>query len=312
MRLVQRHGRIDRINSQYDQVYLKSFFPEKYTERLLRLVDRIRRKLAMAARTVGEEAPPIVGGEKGTQVFSDTIEIEELQKENAKIFEEGGTRSAAQSSEEYRQILRQEIERRQFDFEKLPWHAGSFMKKGEAEGYVFLAKIGNKNFLRFIPHKKDEKIIREMGTCLRYVECEPNTPLIQSKKLNDAVFDAWDRAQKDIYEEWTFFTDPKNLQPKVRKINRDIQEHLNKHYPINTDDKDLIRALECLLSPCSVKEERILRAIYKNEDISPTEKSKLLVEKIKEIGLEPYKRPDIYPAIDKDMIHLVCWIGLTK
>ena len=76
MRLVQRHGRIDRINSQYDQVYLKSFFPEKYTERLLRLVDRIRRKLAMAARTVGEEAPPIVGGEKGTQGFSDRIEIE--------------------------------------------------------------------------------------------------------------------------------------------------------------------------------------------------------------------------------------------
>ena len=160
--------------------------------------------------------------------------------------------------------------------------------------------------------EKDEKIIREMGTCLRYAECEPDTPLIQSKKLNDAVFDAWDRAQKDIYDEWTFFTDPKNLQPKVRKINRDIQEHLNKHYPINTDDKDLIRALECLLSPCSVREERILRAIYKNENISPTEKSKLLVEKIKEIGLEPYKRPDTYPAIDKDMIHLVCWIGLTK
>ena len=74
----------------------------------------------------------------------------------------------------------------------------------------------------------------------------------------------------------------------------------------------LNRALECLLSPCSVKEERILRAIYKSENISPTEKSKLLVEKIKEIGLEPYKKPDIYPTIDKDMIHLVCWLGLTK
>ena len=60
------------------------------------------------------------------------------------------------------------------------------------------------------------------------------------------------------------------------------------------------------------REERILRAIYKNENISPTEKSKLLVEKIKEIGLEPYKRPDTYPAIDKNMIHLVCWVGLTK
>jgi len=37
-----------------------------------------------------------------------------------------------------------------------------------------------------------------------------------------------------------------------------------------------------------------------------------LVEKIKEIGLEPYKKPDAYPAIDKDMIHLVCWFGLVK
>ena len=151
-----------------------------------------------------------------------------------------------------------------------------------------------------------------MGTCLRYVECEPGTPLVQSKKLNNAVFDAWDRAQKDIYDEWTFFTDPKNLQPKVRKINRDIQEHLSNHHPTTTDDKDLNRALECLLSPCSVKEERILRAIYKNENISPTEKSKLLVDKIKEIGLEPYKKPDTYPTIDKGMVHLVCWIGLAK
>ena len=79
-----------------------------------------------------------------------------------------------------------------------------------------------------------------------------------------------------------------------------------------TDDKDLNRALECLLSPCSVKEERILRAIYKNENISLTEKSKLLVEKIKEIGLEPYKRPETYKPIEKDMINLVCWVGLTK
>ena len=40
--------------------------------------------------------------------------------------------------------------------------------------------------------------------------------------------------------------------------------------------------------------------------------SKLLVDKIKEIGLEPYKKPDTYPTIDKGMVHLVCWIGLAK
>jgi len=194
----------------------------------------------------------------------------------------------------------------------LPWHAGSFMKKGDREGYVFLAKIGKKNFLRFVPYNKEFAIVKETGTCLRYVECEQNTQLVKSKRLSEAVFDAWERARNDIYEQWTFFTDPQNLQPKVRKINRDIQEHLTNHNPENVTPEDLDRAFYSLLSPCSVKEERILRDIFKTENISPKEKSKQLVEKIKEIGLEPYKRPETYKPIEKDMINLVCWVGLTK
>jgi len=312
MRLVQRHGRIDRINSKYDEVYLKSFFPEKYTEQLLRLVDRIKRKLALAARTIGEEAPPIVGGEKGTQVFSDTLEIKELQNENSRIFEDGGTRSAAQSSEEYRQILRKELEIQKNNIENLTWHAGTFVKRSDIEGYVFFAKIGKKNFLRFVPKNKNDKIIREIGTCLRYVECDPDTKLVHSKKLNQEVFDAWDRAQKDIFDEWNFFTDPQNLQPKVRKINRDIQEHLTKHYPQNIEDTNFNRALECLLSPCSIREEKILREILKDENIAPEEKSRLLIKKIEEIGLEPYKKVNTFPEINLNMINLVCWIGLSK
>ena len=313
MRLVQRHGRVDRINSKYEEVYLKSFFPEKYTERLLKLVDRIKRKLALAARTIGEEAPPIVGGEKGSQTFSDTLEIQELEKGNPSIFEEGGTRSAAQTSEEYRQILRQELNNNKDIIENLTWHAGTFFKnKHKPEGYIFLAKIGKKNYLRFVPKDKNNKIIREIGTCLRLAECEREEKLIETIKLNEEVFTSWDKARDDIFEEWSFFTDPKNLQPKVRKINRDIQEQLTNYYPAETSDEDFNRSLECLLSPCSSKEEKLLREVLRDENIAPEEKSKKLIEKIKEIGLEPYEKAETYPAINKNMINLVCWIGIIN
>src|SRR4029077_14322032 len=55
MRLVQRHGRIDRIGSPHKDVYIRCFFPDKKLDALLDLETRIRRKLAQAAASVGVE-----------------------------------------------------------------------------------------------------------------------------------------------------------------------------------------------------------------------------------------------------------------
>ena len=40
MRLVQRHGRIDRIGSKHDEVWLRCFFPDRQLDRLLGLEER--------------------------------------------------------------------------------------------------------------------------------------------------------------------------------------------------------------------------------------------------------------------------------
>ena len=315
MRLVQRHGRIDRINSQYEKVFLKSFFPENYTERLLRLIERIKSKLAMAAKSVGEESTPIIGGSSSTPVFSDKDDIEDIKNETTNIFEEGGTRSAAQSGEEYRQILRKELSNKEFNFTNLPWHSGTIIKTTYSlEGYVFLGKIISsktnykKNYLRFVPLKKDEDINRQDGFCLRLIECDANTQIVKSKKIDENVFDAWKRAKDDIHEEWSFFTDPKNLQPKVRKINRDIQKHLVDFPPeISTS-----LALKSIMNPLNGNQERDLRIILKNEEVDNLTKSKLLVEKIESLGIEPFKQPETYPEISDKLIHLVCWVGIVK
>src|SRR5665811_1429687 len=46
MRIVQRHGRIDRIGSPHAVIYLDTFFPSDNLDALLHLEERLHRKLA--------------------------------------------------------------------------------------------------------------------------------------------------------------------------------------------------------------------------------------------------------------------------
>ena len=111
MRLVQRHGRIDRIGSPHNRVFMRTIYPVDRLDQLLNLGQRILDKLAMAAASVSVAAP-IAGAAHGTQVFTETRgEIEKLLEEDASLYERGGTAGAAQTGEEFRQTLRKELER---------------------------------------------------------------------------------------------------------------------------------------------------------------------------------------------------------
>jgi len=81
MRLIQRHGRIDRIGSPHRTVFLRTFFPDRQLDALLNLEERVRRKLAQAAASVGVEDAPIELGATGEQTFAETRgEIERLRR----------------------------------------------------------------------------------------------------------------------------------------------------------------------------------------------------------------------------------------
>ena len=121
MRLVQRHGRIDRIGSPHSRVFLRTIFPVDRLDGLLNLEQRILDKLAMAAASVGV-ASPIEGADHGTQVFTETRdEIEKLLQEDASLYERGATAGAAQTGEEYRQTLRKALLQDRDRVVGMPW-----------------------------------------------------------------------------------------------------------------------------------------------------------------------------------------------
>ena len=316
MRLVQRHGRIDRIGSPHNRVFLRTIFPADRLDQLLNLEQRIMTKIALAAASVGVTAP-VEGSASGEQVFTETREeIERLLAEDPALFEHGGTAGAGQTGEEYRQTLRKELERDRARLVRMPYGIGSGMVKGSRRGAFFCASIGERTYLRFVPATidwvRDEgaSIIREIGTCLRLVECVPETARHLHPQIEDAVFDLWEEARKHIYESWMTETDPANLQPKVRPLNNRVAEFIRANRPLDMDAHEINEALDVLEAPWPRREEALLRDLFNADHSSNAEKAARSVEFIRETGLEPFAQPPLLPPIEMDDIRLVCWMGI--
>ena len=309
MRLIQRHGRIDRIGSTYDEVNMYTFFPDKELDMLLDLERRVRSKLAQAAASVGVEEAPIEFSEVNDQTFAETEdEIKKLLKEDPTLYEDGGTKGAAQTGEEYRQELRKAIERYGDEISSLAWKIGSGMKKGSDPGIFFCARVGERTYLRFI---KENEIIKEIGTCLRIIECSEKTE--RSLILNDysELIKAWGDAKDDIYNDWIFETDPANLEVKIPKINREVAEFLRNNTSMQISMDEIDRYLDIVETPWSRRESNLLREIYVS-DLDNEEKMKDIFKLIDDLGIEASLNQEPLPIIEKSDIHLISWMVISE
>ena len=317
MRLVQRHGRIDRIGSPHNRVFVRTIFPVDRLDQLLNLEQRILDKLAMAAASVGV-ASPIEGAAHGSQVFTETRdEIEKLLEEDSLLYERGGTAGAAQTGEEYRQTLRKALAQGRDRIVNLPWKIGSGMVKGVRRGIFFCAVVGERTYLRFVSadekwgiSAEEDAILREVGTCLRLIECEADKATWCPNHLQNRVYDFWEAAQNDIWSAWMRETDPANIQPRIRPLNLRVAEFIRANPPINMAEDRMTRALDILESPWPRREEIMLRGWFESEEHEGSAMSQYIAENILETGLEPVEPPPPLPPITPKDIELLCWMGI--
>lgn len=308
MRLVQRNGRVDRILSHHDQVYIRCFFPDRRLEELLDLEERIRRKLAQAAASIGVESEVIPQGATSGVVFAETRqEIEALRREDAQLFVNAGEDPSAHSGEEYRQELRQGLERRRREVLALPWAAGSGFTHGLRRGHFFCATVGDRVFFRFVPADGSEIVEDTLG-CLRLITCPEGTERSMPQDLRERAYQAWAAARRHIYEEWTFATDPANLQPKVRPLFREAANHLRRYPPRELEQQELNSVLDSLEAPWGLRIERQIRDVYDRESQDPYAVSAAVVDRVRELGLRPFVPPEPLPIVDEDEVQLVCWM----
>ena len=196
--------------------------------------------------------------------------------------------------------------------ERLPWRIGSGLGGKDRSGWVFCAQVGNRTYLRFVPLEPESPVVNEIGTCLRLVECEEQAPRVLDPGLADGVYQAWKRARRSIHESWMAESDPANIQPRVRKLNREIADFLRRHPPGEVAQEELDHILEALESPWARREENALRLVWRQELASAEDKAQALIREIERLGVEPFEASAPLPAIDPVEINLVCWMGIEK
>jgi len=196
---------------------------------------------------------------------------------------------------------------------------GSGLRKGKRSGILFCAEVEladeRRTFLRFVPAEPGwqqpdatKAIERETGTCLRLIDCTEDTPRHMPDALNDGVFGFWDVALADILTEWDSLSDPANLQPQVRRLNRQVAEFIRAHPPHDVEADKLAKALDVLEAPWPLREEALLREQFRDRSGPAVARSMRLVEWILATGLERFEPPAPLPPISEADVRLVCWM----
>jgi len=320
MRLVQRHGRIDRIGSPHSHVYLRCFFPSKDLDALLGLEDALQRKITQAAKSIGIEGEIVPGSKASDQVFAHTREqIDALLKEDATLFEEAED-TGALSGEEFRRELAEALAdpRWKSQVERLPWVAGSGKATDGLGGFVFCARIGDhpRPQYRWVPLTDEgtnidaEYMMDDTLTCLGKAVCTQDTARVLPDNIAKLAYDAWEAARLDILDRWLEGADPRRMQPAIPKPMRDAADLLRSHAPKDLPYDPLRTLLDAVEAPYDTRTQGMMRqTLNEHEDVR--DRVVAVIRLVDELGLQPPPPVEPLPEIDEQDINLVTWMALV-
>jgi hypothetical protein len=314
MRLVQRHGRIDRIGSPHTRVWLRCFMPDRHIDALLGLEARLHRKIKQAARSIGVEGTIIPGSEVSERYYSEARDaIDEIRRGDTEFLEAA---ESGMTVEEYRQQLREGLKNPFLgeQIKRLAWGSGSGKGVvGADRGFVFCAKVGDNPDPHFryvsIAEPASPVVVGEVLTCLRHAEATERTERVLDDETHRAAYGAWALARQDILDAWLYATDPRNLQPEVPRVMRDAAEAIRNSPPPGMDQGAVDRLVDTLSAPYAERVRRQIREALAEETLDG--RSAAIAEVVSRLALSPPAAPKALPLIDEDDIHLVCWLAIV-
>jgi superfamily II DNA or RNA helicase/HKD family nuclease len=323
MKIVQRHGRVDRLFSQHPEVHLGLFFPADHLDEMLGLQATLERKLARAEAAVG--AANVLPNRDKTfdVVFHDKAKIEE---EFEQLLIKGGI-GGALSGEEFRRRLFKQLENfKQQDhaLKNLPFGSGSgfVTDKVEQNGYVFCSRIGDNGtpWFRYVAADEGWKVSMYEGKPRLSTEqlvslgiADPGKDSMQRALPEEAysgAFEAWRVAQKSIHDDWQVLTDPNNLMADLPKAFRDAHELVKKKGEfLGAPEQN--RTLKRLSSVPLYRVEKKMRGVLRLE-LKENQKILKVIELLDEQGIQEATPPKPLEPVAISEVRLVAWMAVGK
>jgi superfamily II DNA or RNA helicase len=315
-RVVQRNGRVIRLRSPHDEVFLTTMLPEPgELEELLRLETLVRGKIR-AAGVYGMEVEVIEGVDSELRAYA-----ERLVGGDADLLDEegdGAGLSGAFLGEELRaRLMRAQLEGEIARIQELPWGIGSVFR--QASGGASLGAPGVFFATRTKPMAGAERGYRYW----RYVELEEqvlDSDLEMLRRINpeggsvaelaDVDLEAaWRAASASILEEHNRRADPRTAQEAIGPAQRFALDLLRDPTVILPEGGE--RASEALAVERSSAVRRELNGIQaelRENRITPSEAAAQIVGLVDRLGLQPVALDDVPAPIEEDDLGVVCWM----
>ncbi|MCD6371831.1 MAG: hypothetical protein J7L39_03890, partial [Candidatus Aenigmarchaeota archaeon] len=173
MRMLQRAGRIDRIGSPYEKIFVCNVFPEDELESLLRLVHILQTKITKIDEAIGLDQR-ILGEEIHPKVFGI---IRRIRMRDTKILDEldemtfGGGEKFYQPIKDF--IKRQGLEELK-RIEKIPYGIYSGLKKGRIRGIFFYFKYLDVFHFWYLYDIERKNFLTNKSEIIDFISCSPN------------------------------------------------------------------------------------------------------------------------------------------
>jgi len=277
VRMIQRAGRIDRLGTEYDELFIYNCFPEEGLELLLGLVARLQQRIAMIDREVGLDA----------SVLGETISersLEELRRlkeadtdaQKAEILEELEQIADLVSLDEMRFPLLEFIQQVGKEAaEEIPLGIHSTRSIKDLDGIFLAFRARERHFWHFYPRingaisTDPTRLESEKRQIFKWLQCKaldfPKPDDLPPVQFDNAIFAVLNGAVRNLLSDLQKRQAIGQLRPTLSKLLQKIQTALTQSnlFTIEPADVEVLdRVLQTITGVNLRTYEKYLKAIW--------------------------------------------------
>ena len=315
-RVVQRNGRVIRLRSPHETVYLYTLLPEQGDlDRLLKLEAKLQAKIMAANASVGMETPVLASVAAESQVYADlNTFVGRLSNGDTSLLDEqdsSGTGGSAFAGELYRSYLRRAVEEGEVNrLRNLPWGIGAAFagqSPNLTEPVVFFACRTRRDDRYWRMVSQSEEILhRDDLPMLRLIDPQGQSgcPFPDTLDLERLFAVAAD----DICQAHNALLDPRARSADLPASQRWALGVLRApDAPAGEEFDEADQALSVGRNNVVRRELSALRSSYGAGGMSVGDCARRIVEIVAQFGLRPVPLPQAPDPITEDDLGVVCY-----
>jgi len=228
VRMIQRAGRIDRIGSPFDLIFIYNFYPEKELESLLELVKILQGKIVLINDTIGLDAS-VLGEVINPKVFGIIHDLRKTKYKKDKILKELEEEQFGGGELFWQPLKDFGLERLKELCASLPHGIQSGLKKERGlRGIFFYYKYDEDYHLWYLYNTVNDSFITNKTEILNFISCKEDERRIIPEDLD--VFEIHRKVReeiKSVFSEGLITTQIRTAQGRMEKTLRDMRDELD-------------------------------------------------------------------------------------